>query len=737
MTTLAKGTGASGVAVARAGELELVPLAEVIRRIVVEERSGELRCTSTSTVKTIHFDRGFIVFASSNLKSDSLGERLISSGRISPHEFALVKMLTKGTKRSFRQALSHAGIVPEEELGRHVAAQVNQIVLSLFSWKVGTYRFEEAPCTIPLELMVSLSAHRILLEGIRRMSSGKLILAGLPPLDTMIRVVQAPPFSLVFEKLKQVEKSVLRIADTRISIRQILTRAGDDKGKVLRACYALYASGVLESVSEGARRTKRPVQEETGTFVVSEILRKITPKEDPLSEVPEARREKVREVAAPRSPIPPRSRPPVLPRPEETPAKLPLKSFEEFEAEQAAATGDDQRAVRGWKGGIWAQVFSAIVATATSLWAAVSASVRAAQLLWNELRGSARRGSTGAEDVERVSRFQESGTATETFEPSESTPSSWLPHQAYQVGQEDASEAPSVPSWSVVDDPQDVPLPATDPMEFLNQPEKGPEITRLGVPRWSLRDDPEAPPPPVDTYQEMVPEPTPVAGNFDPPSWSLRDDRKSAVQDPLRAPGKTHASTPRPPREEIVLGVEDMEPAASVDEQVGFEIVPGLEDEAGPTALRPHTSASTEFDDPFADPLFGHPDDRPPSTQELFIELEPEDDTESSMLNAIPVEDVHVEDEPDLVIVIEEDAFEDLPDVPEDPTPSPTRQPQTVAPAAEAKKPAKVAPPPKAEEPAPVEAAKPTAPAPQKKLPGAPRIVPSVELSSEAPRSRP
>ena len=199
MTTVAKGAGA---AVDWLGELEHTPLAEVIRRIVFEERSGDLRVTSSNTVKTLHFDRGFIVFASSNLKSDSLGDRLISSGRISPHEFALVKMLTKGSKRSFRQTLSHAGIVPEEELGRHVAAQVNQIVLSLFSWKEGTYNFEEGPCSIPLELMVSLSAHRIMLEGIRRMSSGKLILAGLPPLDTMIRVVQAPLFSLDFEKLR-------------------------------------------------------------------------------------------------------------------------------------------------------------------------------------------------------------------------------------------------------------------------------------------------------------------------------------------------------------------------------------------------------------------------------------------------------------------------------------------------------------------------------------------------------
>ena len=32
----------------------------------------------------------------------------------------------------------------------------------------GTYNFEEGPCSIPLELMVSLSAHRIMLEAMGR-----------------------------------------------------------------------------------------------------------------------------------------------------------------------------------------------------------------------------------------------------------------------------------------------------------------------------------------------------------------------------------------------------------------------------------------------------------------------------------------------------------------------------------------------------------------------------------------
>src|SRR3990172_8388655 len=231
MSTIANRTGASGIAVDWVGELELTPIAEVIRRIVLEERSWDLRVTSPQAVKTIHFDRGFVVFASSNLKSESLGERLIASGRISPHEFALVSMLTKSSKHSFRQTLAHAGIVSEEELGRHVAAQVNEIVLSLFSAKEGTYNFEEGPCAIPLELMVSLSAHRILLEGIRRMSSGKLILSGLPPLDSLIRVVEAPPFSLDFGKLRPGEgrwrlgrQSTCRVSGRSRSVLPLQTR---------------------------------------------------------------------------------------------------------------------------------------------------------------------------------------------------------------------------------------------------------------------------------------------------------------------------------------------------------------------------------------------------------------------------------------------------------------------------------------------------------------------------------
>ena len=67
------------------GSLAHTPLAEVFRRLVEEQRSGDLQVTGPSAIKTIYFDRGFIVFASSSLKADRFGESMIEAGRISRH----------------------------------------------------------------------------------------------------------------------------------------------------------------------------------------------------------------------------------------------------------------------------------------------------------------------------------------------------------------------------------------------------------------------------------------------------------------------------------------------------------------------------------------------------------------------------------------------------------------------------------------------------------------------------
>src|SRR3990170_1566099 len=551
MSTLSDKAGASGIAADWAGELELTPIAEVIRRIVLEERSGDLRVTSPQAVKTIHFDRGFAVFASSNLKSESLGERLIASGRISPHEFALVSMLTKSSKRSFRQTLAHAGIVPEEELGRHVAAQVNEIVLSLFSVKEGTYNFEEGPCAIPLELMVSLSAHRILLEGIRRMGSGKLILSGLPPLDSLIRVVEAPHFSLDFGKIAPVERTVLRLAGTRVSIRRILATAGEDKGKVLRACYGLYGAGVLELAMSDAPRAPRRVQEETGTFVVSEILRKIGPRREIDAEeavdVSREWQEPERSPVADKAPtfLEDGGAPPLV----ETAAVTREEPVAPYVAQTPASSRVDEENAQG----VWARAISFIVAMVEALWSVVSTACRGTGLLWNELRANARKAGSASEGPEPYSSTEASTTRIETREPPAgraATPYS-ARRELQTVEEPSRKESVGIPSWSTLDASNDTHVASSASYEpvWPEPEEQEPVLNRLGVPKWSSRDDPdEAPTPPVGMFEETSQEQESASEKLPPPSWSILDDPRRAVPKE-----KKESPAPAEPSEELVL----------------------------------------------------------------------------------------------------------------------------------------------------------------------------------------
>jgi tetratricopeptide (TPR) repeat protein len=274
MTEAAAGNLRVAKPVEQVGSLGAIPLAEVVKKLSDDGKSGDLQIISGRTIKTVYFDRGFIVFSASNLKADRLGESLIEFGRISRHEFAMASMLMKTSRRKFGQVLVDSGLMSEEELGRQVGLQVNKIILSLFKETDGIYSFDERPCIIPMNLMVSLSVYRILLEGIRRMSSGKLILAGLPPLDTVLRVSEQPPWSFEFDKLKPVEQAVLRAAGKGEPLSVITKRVDSDRGRVLRACYGLYSAGVLERVDARASARPRKVQEETGVFLLSDIARK-------------------------------------------------------------------------------------------------------------------------------------------------------------------------------------------------------------------------------------------------------------------------------------------------------------------------------------------------------------------------------------------------------------------------------------------------------------------------------
>ncbi len=246
------------------------PIAETVRGLSTERRSGDLQVRSGRMVKICFFDHGRLVFAASNLRRDRLGEALVADGRITQHDFDRVSALMRTDRRRFGEALVHAGVMDRYEVGTAVARQVRRVALSLFELTDGAALFEERASSIPLEYMISLSVHRLLYDGIRGMKDQELLLRGLGFLDRGVVLAEVPPFPYEPRGRSTEELEILDLAQKRVTIRRLGWAEGGLTFPRLRAVYALLAAGILREADTTA--APQPVlQPETGMFLLSAL----------------------------------------------------------------------------------------------------------------------------------------------------------------------------------------------------------------------------------------------------------------------------------------------------------------------------------------------------------------------------------------------------------------------------------------------------------------------------------
>jgi tetratricopeptide (TPR) repeat protein len=254
-------------------DLSTTPVARVLSQVSAERRTGDLQIRAGKVVKTVFLDGGRMVFAASNLKKDRLGEALMALGRITSEEFERASTLMREGehRRRFGEALIKSGVMDKDELGRSVAKQVKRIILSLFEYAEGLAVFEERPCSIPLEYMVSLSVHRMLYIGIKTMKSRDLILTGLGDLDRWVSLAAVPPFSFGVRKCSAEELEILEQARNRVTLRRLAWAPGGLSLNRMRIVYALVASGLLQETDQAAQAPQPVLQMETSTFLLSAL----------------------------------------------------------------------------------------------------------------------------------------------------------------------------------------------------------------------------------------------------------------------------------------------------------------------------------------------------------------------------------------------------------------------------------------------------------------------------------
>ena len=230
----------------------LVPggIAEVLKGIIAEGRSGLLFLRSGEREKGLYFDRGAMVHAESNQRVESLAHYFLE------HDLVALDQLEQalgevGPGHSLEAALLQHQAVDPDQLSEAKKAVMMTIVTSAFEWSAGSYLFQEGDFPYHREdaLMPTLT---LVAEGVRRMYDFDAIrdrlLASTRPLGAST-AAEHDPARL---HLGPTEGFIMSRVDGASTTREICSVSLLSEEMTCRILYALMVAGV---VSEGGQGT--------------------------------------------------------------------------------------------------------------------------------------------------------------------------------------------------------------------------------------------------------------------------------------------------------------------------------------------------------------------------------------------------------------------------------------------------------------------------------------------------
>ena len=228
------------------GDLTRETLADAIRTLYVNRRSGILHLSHEKVSKRIYFRKGSMIFANSDVESDRLGEFLIRQNVLDRTSFEKTTNMMKDTGRRFGKTVVELGYCTADEMQAKVVEQIQTIIYSLFEWKEGSYRVEQHENPVDEDIVLNLSTADIILEGTRRMDDMDRIRRALGDQSRILEQNENP--LLLYQKmstLSQSEYFILSRVDGMSSVEDIFAVSPLGEDETLKCIYGLISAGVL------------------------------------------------------------------------------------------------------------------------------------------------------------------------------------------------------------------------------------------------------------------------------------------------------------------------------------------------------------------------------------------------------------------------------------------------------------------------------------------------------------
>jgi hypothetical protein len=242
-------------------DLAQTPLPEILVTIHRYRAPGVVECRRESVAKRIYLDRGQIIFATTNQISESLGDKLLTAGRITREQYDASLVRVRETGKRHGVTLVEMGILSHEELFVAVREQIEGILWTIFGWDSGAVTFVPGRDKHLEFVKVEIPVPRAVLNGVRMMPDARALVARLGVKTTLYAQTGVVNEDLI---LAADEQALLDAVDGKRALYELVNMPLLSAADNARVLYAFVTLGLIET--REPRQIKVQVRTEGGKY---------------------------------------------------------------------------------------------------------------------------------------------------------------------------------------------------------------------------------------------------------------------------------------------------------------------------------------------------------------------------------------------------------------------------------------------------------------------------------------
>ena len=233
------GEGAPGLR----GDLRVVPLAEVLQLLDVQEQSGVLSVERTGASVNIYFRRGRVdqAIADGVPEEFLLGRFVLDAELMQRPDFESF-LESRGTQHKLiGQQLVKFGHISEADLKACLTRQSSELIYEILRWRHGRFRFAagvELPPSV-IDAALGLDVEAVLMEGYRRVDEWHLIERAIDNFDVVFLRNEDSVAQMGRGRLTREELAVLELVNGKNSVKEIIRKSRMGSFEVSKMLYRL------------------------------------------------------------------------------------------------------------------------------------------------------------------------------------------------------------------------------------------------------------------------------------------------------------------------------------------------------------------------------------------------------------------------------------------------------------------------------------------------------------------